>query len=305
MAELVTLFEQPEAEDVVMIAGWRQWADAGSTSSGLVSYLVETLGARKIGEIAPRGFFLFQTPVSQFLFRHRVKFEEGYRKSLVGPRSEVFYWGTPQKGLVLFLGDEPHMNVERYAEAFFEVVQRLKVRRVAAVGGVYAPVPYDKDRAFTCTYSLPRMKAELSEYAVSFSNYEGGVSIGSYLNDLAEKLDIEYFAWYALVPLYDLSQITHVPHQISLDQDYKAWLDLLVRLNHMFKLGLDLTDLEQRAASATQALKQHIEEISSKLPHVPVKEYLARLTADFVEQPFTKLDDIWEDALSDVLKSGD
>lgn len=305
MAEIVTLFEQPEAEDVVMIAGWRQWADAGSASSGLVSYLIETLGARKIGEIAPGGFFLFQTPVSQFLFRHRVKFEEGYRKSLVGPRSEVFYWGTPQKGLVLFLGDEPHMNVERYAEAFFEVVQRLKARRVAAVGGVYAAVPYDKDRAITCTYSLPRLKAELSEYAVNFSNYEGGVSIGSYLNDLAEKLGIEYFAWYALVPLYDLSQITHVPHQISLEQDYKAWLDLMVRLNHMFKLGIDLTDLERRAASATQALRQHIDEISNKLPHVPVKEYLARLTADFVEQPFTKLDDIWEDALSDVLKGSD
>ncbi|MCS7087337.1 MAG: PAC2 family protein [Thermoflexales bacterium] len=302
MQKLIRLFERPRAEDMVMIAGWRQWADAGAVSSGLLTYLIDTLKARKIGEIDSDEFFLFQTPVSQFLFRPQMKFEEGYRKSLVGPRTEVFFWGDERKGVVLFLGDEPQMRVARYAEAFFELVQQLNVRRVAATGGVYAAVPYDKERAISCTYSLPRMKEELSEYAVSFSNYEGGVSIGSYLNDLAERRNIEYFTFYAFVPAYDLSQILHQPHNIALDQDYKAWYDIMVRLNHMFRLGLDLRDLQQRSEAMIAAIRKNIDELSEKLPSVPLKEYLARLTADFVEKPFTKLDEVWEHALEDVLK---
>ena len=130
--ESVELFEKPQAETIYMIAGWRQWADGGETSSGLAQYLINTLGARKIGQIKPDGFYLYQTPLSQALFRPQVKFEEGYRKELTGPRNEVYYWSNGNKGLVIFLGDEPHMNVERYAEAFFEIVQQLKVKRVAA-----------------------------------------------------------------------------------------------------------------------------------------------------------------------------
>jgi proteasome assembly chaperone (PAC2) family protein len=311
MASALELSERPQADEMYMIAGWRQWADAGSVSSGLTQYLIETLGAKKIGRIKSDGFYLFQTPVSQFLFRPQVKFEEGYRKHLVSPRSEVFYWSQERnnrrKGLVLFLGDEPHMNVERYAEAFFDIAQQLGVKRVAATGGVYAVVPYDKDRTLTCTYSLPRMKKELAGYAVSFSNYEGGVSIGSYLNDRAEQLGAEYFAFYAFVPMYDFSQPSgnQRAQTISIEDDYKAWYGLMLRFNHMFKLRLDLADLEQKSEQLDASIHESIDELSQQMPNLPVREYLDRLTADFVEMPFTGLDDVWQDALGDIFKDGE
>ena len=88
------LFEKPEAEEIYMIAGWRQWADAGSVSSGLPEYLIEKLGARKIGRIKPDGFYLFQTPVSQFLFRPQFKFEDGYRREVTGHSNDVYYWSN-------------------------------------------------------------------------------------------------------------------------------------------------------------------------------------------------------------------
>ena len=303
--ESVELFEKPTAETIYMIAGWRQWADGGETSSGLAQYLINTLDAKKIGQIKPDGFYLYQTPLSQALFRPQVKFEEGYRTQLTGPRNDVYYWSNGKKGLVIFLGDEPHMNVERYAEAFFEIVQQLNVKRVAATGGVYAMVPYDKERSFTCTYSLPGMKAELSDYAVGFSNYEGGVSIGSYLNDRAEHLGIEYFAMYAFVPAYDLSQIASRGQSVTIEEDFKAWHDALLRINHMFKLGLDLSDLSQRSKELVTSIETHIEELSKQLPNVPVKEYIAKITADFEERPFDKLDDVWQDALGDIFKDLD
>ena len=51
MNDLIKLREKPEAKTKYMIAGWRQWADAGETSSGLPQYLIGQTKARKIGEI--------------------------------------------------------------------------------------------------------------------------------------------------------------------------------------------------------------------------------------------------------------
>ena len=304
-SNVIEWLEKPEAEEIYMIAGWRQWADGGSVSSGLPDYLVETLGARKIGHIKSTGFYLFQTPVSQFLFRPQVKFEQGYRQYMTGPRNDIYYWSNGQKGLVIFVGDEPHMNVEQYSEAFFEIAQTLKVKRVAATGGVYAIVPYDKDRSFTCTYSLPGMKAELNDYAVGFSDYEGGVSIGSYLNDHAEKVGLEYFAMYAFVPIYDFSRVNPKAENITIENDYKAWYDVMLRLNHMFKLGIDLSDLADRSQKLIETVRDQIDELAKSTPNFPIREYVDKLTSDFVEQPFAKLDDVWNDAFGDLFKDGE
>lgn len=304
-SNLIEWLEKPEATEMYMIAGWRQWADGGSVSSGLPEYLVETLGAQKIGHIKSDGFYLFQTPVSQFLFRPQVKFEQGYRQHMSGPRNDIYYWSDGEKGLIIFLGDEPHMDVERYAEAFFEIALTLKVKRVAATGGVYAIVPYDKERSFTCTYSLPGMKAELNDYAVGFSDYEGGVSIGSYLNDRAETVGVEYFALYAFVPIYDFSRVNPKAENITIENDYKAWYDVMLRLNHMFKLGIDLSDLAERSQKLIETVRDQIEEMAKSTPNFPIKEYVEKLTADFVEQPFAKLDDVWHDAFSDLFKDSE
>jgi proteasome assembly chaperone (PAC2) family protein len=301
------LFEKPEAEEIYMIAGWRQWADGGATSSGLPEYLIESLGATKIGHIKPDGMYLFQTQVSQFLFRPQVKFEDGYRTAMSGPRNDVYYWTNGKKGLVIFIGDEPHMNADRYAEAFFEIATELKIKQIAATGGVYAMVPYDKERNITCTISLPSMRELMKPYAVSLSQYEGPVSIGSYLNDRAEHLDLEYFAWYAFVPMYDLSRITQQSQGISIDEDYRAWLGIMRRLNHLFGLSISLDDLADRSKQLTEQIQNNINELADKLPQVPVKEFIAKLTADFEEEAYQSggdapLSDVWGDALGDLFK---
>ena len=51
MDELIELSERPASEELYMIAGWHQWADAGAISSGLPKYLIDQTGARKIGTI--------------------------------------------------------------------------------------------------------------------------------------------------------------------------------------------------------------------------------------------------------------
>ena len=69
MDKQVELWEKPKAEEIYMILGWRQWADAGGISSELPQYLIEKTGARKIGEIRADGFYLFQIPGTHHFLR--------------------------------------------------------------------------------------------------------------------------------------------------------------------------------------------------------------------------------------------
>jgi proteasome assembly chaperone (PAC2) family protein len=302
MNDLVEIWEKPLADEIYMIVGWHQWADAGAISSGLPEYLIEQTGARRIGEMKPDGFYLFQIPGTHHFLRPEIRLDEGYREELRTRKNEFFYSGDDRNGLVIFLGEEPHLNVELYAEAFFHAVAELGVRRVAAVGGVYGAMPYDKDRQISCVYSLPVMKDELTKYAVKFSDYEGGTTIGTYLVDKAEQSGVEFLVFYAFVPVYDFSELSAHLQGMRIENDFKAWYDLMGRLNHMFDLGIDLSDLRERSDELLSSMGSKIDELDRALPQLKVREYVEGLSRDFVEMPFMPLGEVWERELGDLFK---
>jgi predicted ATP-grasp superfamily ATP-dependent carboligase len=300
MDELVELIEIPAVDEVYMIVGWNQWADAGAISSGLPAYLVDHLKADKIGEIKPDGFYLFQVPGTHDLLRPQIRLHEGYRQELRAHENEFFYAELGGKGLVIFIGEEPHQNHERYAEALLDAVEALGVRRVVAVGGVYGAMPYDKDREISCVYSLPRLKAELERYAVKFSNYEGGSTIGTYMVDRAEYRDIEFLVFYGFVPSYDFSELSMLLSGMRIENDYRAWFELLKRVNFMFGMDVDLEELEIESEELTASMDQQIAELDEQAPRLKVHEYLERLASEFTERPFMPMDDLWTRELRDL-----
>jgi len=304
--ELVTLWETPKAKEIYMIAGWHQWADAGAISSGLPLYLVHRTDARKIGEIRDDGFYLFQLPGAHHFLRPEIQLEEGYRKSLKKPTNELYYTGDDEKGLVIFLGEEPHMRADRYTAALLNAVKRLGVKRVGAVGGVYGAMPYDRDREVSCTYSLRGMKDELSKYDVRFSDYEGGSTIGTYLVDAAEAEGIEFLVFYALVPAYNFSEMSNVVQAISIEHDFKAWYDVMRRFNHMFGLEIDLSELEDQSYDLMVSMDQKIAELDEQMPDLDVRGYLEEVAEEFEAKPFVPpLSDVWGKALDNLLRDED
>lgn len=299
MSELTEVWEHPPAK--FMIAGWQQWADAGSVSSGLPLYLIELAQARKIARFHPAGFYLFQIPGTHHLLRPVIKLNEGHRESVEERHNEFFYAGDDEQGFVIFTGEEPHMNEEQYAQAFFDVVEELGIERVAAVAGVYGAMPYDKDREISCVYSHLSMKEELSRYALRFSNYEGGATIAMYLADQAERRGIEFFRFCAFVPSYDFSRAAIPVQPIAIGEDFKAWYDVMVRLDYMFGLGLDLTDLQQKSEELIAEWDAKIEQVAASMPQLGVEEYMNKVREEFTELPFTPLSDLWKDELRDLL----
>lgn len=305
MMDIVELNERPESEEMYLLVGWRQWADAGSVSSGLPQYLVQQMGARKIGGLRSDSFYLFQFPGTHDLVRPVVRFEEGYPQSLSTPRNELFYTGDQQRGLLIFLGDEPHMEVERYVSALIEIARAFNVKRVVTLGGVYGELPYDKERMVSCIYSLPYLKEEVQALAVNLSDYNGGASIGSYLCRRAGEQGLESVGFYSFVPLYDFSTVSRSGNTIRIENDFMAWLGVMRRISHMLKLEVDLSDLEHKSDRLVENMDEKVEEIDTAIPNFDVREHLQKLSDEFVETPFNPLDEVWEDEIRRLLDKFD
>ncbi|MCB9134612.1 MAG: PAC2 family protein [Anaerolineales bacterium] len=295
------LSETPQADEIYLLAGWRQWADAGSVSSGLPEYLIQHTKAKKIGTIGPDGFYLFQFPGTHDLVRPVVKFDQGYAESLEVPRNEIFYSGNQRRGLVFFIGDEPHLDIERYVQDFLKLAEMLKVKRIIGFGGVYGELPYEKERMVSGSYSLRYLKDELNHLAVSFSDYHGGASIGSYICRRAGEKGMEYVALYAFVPMYDFSAISQLGNTVRIENDYMAWLGIMRRVNYMLKLDLSLKDLERRTKRLLQLFDEKVEELERNNPQLGVRNYLQQLSEGFTETPFEPLEDVWEEELNRLL----
>lgn len=297
MSDAAEIWEHPKAEEIYMIAGWRQWADAGSISSGLPQYLIQHTGATHIGTIHSDGFYIFQIPGTHDLVRPVVKFEQGYPMSLETQRNEFYYVGDSQLGVVFFLGDEPHLEIDRYVSTLLDTAQNLGVKRIVGLGGVYGELPYDKERMVSCIYSLPEIQEEIEALAVTLSDYHGGASIGSYICRRAAERNIEFVSLYAFVPNYDFSSFSQAGSAIRIENDFMAWLGVMRRLNYMLKTDFDLSDLEQRSARLVELVDAKVEELDSVASQLGVREYLAGLEEEFDEVIFDPLDEVWEDEL--------
>lgn len=300
MPETLDLWETPKAD--YMIAGWRQWADAGSISSELPEYLIKQTDARQIGTLRPEGFYLFQIPGTHDLVRPVVRFDNGYPESLEVRRNDLFFTGNEQRRVVLFLGDEPHLDIERYTSAFLQAAQTLGVKRIIGLGGVYGELPYHKERMISCIYSLPAMKTEMERLAVTFSNYHGGASIASYLCRRAGEQGLEFVGLYAFTPAYNFADSDLLGNTIRIETDFMAWFGVMRRINYMLKTGFDLSDLERRSAQVVRVMDAKIAELDRAAPQLNVRDYLARLTSDFTEVTFDPLADVWEEELRRLLK---
>jgi len=300
----VKLWQVPEAEIVYMIVGWNQWADAGEISSGLPEYLIEQLQARKIGEIETEGLYLFQIPGTHHLLRPTIQLEEGYRKKLSTQRNDIYYAKVGQKGLVIMLGDEPHLGVDTYCDAILDAMRQLHVARAVAVGGVYGAMPYDKDREISCIYSLADMRSELENYVVRFSSYEGGATIGTYLAHRAEHKGQQVVVFYGFSPAYEFSELGISVQGIRIEKDYRAWYELLARVDYMFDLHLDLSDLQTRSQQLMDHWDEKLSELESEHPELHIRDYIKAVSTDFEERPFIPLDEAW-DELGDLLSDDD
>ncbi len=305
--ELFVLNEKPAAN--YMIAGWRrQWSNGGRISSRLPRYLIDTLGARKIGEMSDEVHKLcypFQVAGTHDVYRPSAAFRDGLPSEPLRRENEWFDAGN---GLIIFLGEEPWQRLDLYAESFFQVIKELGIKQTVAVEGVNGPAPPDLERRITCTYSRPEMKEKLERYGVQFSSYGSdgrrGPTIGMALVSMAhfQYPDVEMFRFGAMAPMYPF--VAGSNQQLNITTDRKSFYDIMRRLNALFDLSIDLTELKSRGDAESQELLSTLERIASS--NAEAKKIIDQVRDDYTFTPFeqpVELDPALDQTLEDILRN--
>ncbi|MCB0182521.1 MAG: ABC transporter substrate-binding protein, partial [Anaerolineae bacterium] len=89
---------------------------------------------------------------------------------------------------------------------------------------------------------------------------------------------------------------------LRIENDFKAWYDIMRRLSHMFGLEYSLSDLDERSDELINSMSAKIDELEQKLPQLNVKAYIEEVTGDFTETSFMPLGDVWKRELGDLFE---
>lgn len=305
--DLLNMDYTPKAD--YMIAGWRrQWSNGGAISGRLPRYLIEKLGAKRfasMGSTVGNMCYPFQVAGTHDSFRPVAAYEDGLPTD---PMHRENYFYDTGNGLVIFLGEEPWSRIDMYGEAFFQAVRDLGIKQVVAVEGVNGPVPPDLERRVTCVYSKAEMRENLDKFGLQFSSYgsEGrrGPTIGMAMVTLAHfhYPDVEMARFGSMAPMYPFLSGNNEP--VGIARDHRSYYDIMRRIKAMFKLEIDLSELETLGMSESRDLQEKLERIGSSNPEA--KKVIDRVRTDYQYTPFeevVELDPALDKTLEDILRN--
>jgi proteasome assembly chaperone (PAC2) family protein len=243
------IYKRPNLQKPRLLMGFSGWMDGGDVSTGTIQCLKEKLGAEKIAEIDPNGFYIYSFPGSMeitALFRPHTKIRDGEIKSYETPANEFFY--SERDNLILFLGKEPNLCWEEYSECFFLFCGEFGVEKIYFIGSVAGLVPHTREPRLFCSVSAPRLKETFRHYGVSFSNYEGPASIVTHLTARCAHRDLNMVSLVATIPAYVQGNnpkcITAVTRRLV------GMLDLDVELDDLQVIS---DEFEKKLSEAVQA----------------------------------------------------
>lgn len=222
-----------------MVLALDGWVDGGESATGSVRFLRRKLRPRKLAEIPPGRFHIYQVP-GQLSLRPYTRVEDGLVRQYTPPRNIFHYWQNPvgDEDLILFQGTEPHMNWNDYSAAILEVAREFGAGRMYMLGGVLDKMPHTREPAVSCVCSSAELRDELRAYGIDSIDYEGPGGIRTALVFQCQKLAMEMAVLHA--------RVTYYPEfNMIIARNPKAIRALVRRLNRLLTLQLDLSDLDK------------------------------------------------------------
>jgi len=202
-SDKLKITHRPNLREPRLLLGFSGWMDGGDVSTGTIKWLIEKLAAEQVAEISPEGFYIYNFPGSMemsSLFRPHTRIRKGLIRSYEVPKNEFF--SAENADLILFLGKEPNLLWEGFAECIFSVCEEFGVTMIYFVGSVAGLVPHTRDPRLFCSVSDSKLKAVHERYGVKFTDYEGPASFITYLTTRCTERDVSLATLVATVPAY-------------------------------------------------------------------------------------------------------
>jgi proteasome assembly chaperone (PAC2) family protein len=145
------------------------------------------------------------------------------------------FYCSESANLVLFVGKEPNLRWQTFGEAIVALTRRVGVRRILFVGSFGGAVPHTREPRLYVTCSDEALFAEMEQYGLRRSSYEGPGSFTSYLLTLAPTAELEMTSLVAEIPGYLQGR-----NPMSIEAVTR-------RLAKIFRLPLDLQALREES----------------------------------------------------------
>ncbi len=203
MAQAVQIGEIPSLTNATMLFALSGWMDGGLVSTGTIRNLMANRQLREIGRIEPDPFYIYNFPGSMeisAIFRPEVRMKNGLIRDL-GMPTNIFYCDTATN-LVFFIGKEPNLRWDEFAEGIFQVAKRASVSRIIFMGSFGGTVPHTREPRLFGSASTKPVRQMLKTYGVRLSDYKGPASFSTLLLAKAPAQGIEMLSLVAEIPGY-------------------------------------------------------------------------------------------------------
>jgi proteasome assembly chaperone (PAC2) family protein len=195
--------DRPELNKPMLIMGFSGWMDSGEVSTGTLEWLIEKLNAKHMASIDPEGFYIYNFPGAlewASMFRPHATVKEGLVEEFNFPSNDFYY--NVEQNVILFLGKEPNLMWEEFADHFFTLTSMFDVGMIYFVGSVSSLVPHTREPRLMCLTSNASLKEQFRHYGVKFTNYEGPASMASYLCTRCSDIQQDMVSLIAAAPAY-------------------------------------------------------------------------------------------------------
>jgi len=133
--------------------------NGGNVSTGTIRCLIDKLGAEKCAEIQPSSFYIYNFPGMMevtALFRPHTKIKNGLIKSFDVPKNEFFC--TENEDLILFLGKEPNLHWEEFAECIFLLCKEFGVKMIYFIQRFRSRAAHPRTTPFLLGFGCPNQR---------------------------------------------------------------------------------------------------------------------------------------------------
>ena len=194
---------EPKLTNATLLLALTGWMDGGDVSTGTVKTCMGRREVKRIATIDPEDFYIYNFPGSMeiaSLFRPEVKYDRGVVTRIEMPAN--VFWADEEHNLVFFLGREPNLKWQTFADSIFALAERIGVTRIIFMGSFGGSVPHTREPRLYGSVSQPKLRKLLKQYGLRPSDYEGPGSFASFLLHEAPKHDIEMLSLVAEIPSY-------------------------------------------------------------------------------------------------------
>jgi proteasome assembly chaperone (PAC2) family protein len=204
-SESLTILGEPALEKATLLLALTGWMDGGSVSTGTVKQLM-AMGARttrQVARIEPDEFYIYNFPgdmETASIFRPHVKYDRGLVTEFDVP-ANTFY-ANEGANLAFFIGKEPNLRWQAFADCIFEMTRRLSATRIIFMGSFGGSVPHTREPRLYGSVSHPHLRAVLEQYRLTPSGYEGPGSFATLLLSQAPENNVEMLSLVAEIPGY-------------------------------------------------------------------------------------------------------